>query len=110
MTTTQQILTIGIMAAAVVATRFLPFLLFPNASHTPQFVRYLGKYLAPAVFGMLVVYCLKDIHILQHGHGLPQVLGVGCCVALHLWRRNMLLTIAGGTLFYMFLIQYTPFG
>ena len=105
MTTTQMILTIAVMAAATMATRFLPFVLFPSKDKTPRFVQFLGKYLASAVFGMLVVYCLKDVQFLSGNHGLPQLLGIIVCVLLHLWRKNMLLTIAGGTIFYMILVQ-----
>ena len=99
------ILTIAVMAAATMATRFLPFVLFPSKDKTPRFVQFLGKYLASAVFGMLVVYCLKDVQFLSGNHGLPQLLGIIVCVLLHLWRKNMLLTIAGGTIFYMILVQ-----
>lgn len=45
------------MAIAVIATRFLPFLIFTSRERTPHFVRFLGKYLASAVFGMLIIYC-----------------------------------------------------
>lgn len=106
MTTTQQIITIALIALSTVATRALPFVLFPSKKHTPKFVQYLGKYLASAVFGMLVVYCLKDVTFLSGNHGLPQILGILACVALHMWRKNMLLTIAGGTIFYMIIIHY----
>jgi len=105
MTPTQQFFTIIIMASGVVSTRALPFFVFSSKEKTPQFVRFLGKYLASAVFGMLVVYCLKDIQFQNGDHGIPQILGIICCVLLHLWRKNMLLTIAGGTVFYMLLIQ-----
>ncbi len=105
MSTSQQIITIVVMSIAVIATRVLPFILFPSKERTPHFVRFLGKYLASAVFGMLVIYCLKDVHFLEGNHGIPQLLGILVCVLLHLWRKNMLLTIAGGTLFYMLLLM-----
>ncbi len=105
MSTKEQIITIILIALATVATRALPFILFPSEQHTPRFVRFLGKYLASAVFGMLLIYCLKDVPLLSGNHGLPQLLGITVCVLLHLWRRNMLLTIAGGTLSYMLLIH-----
>mgnify|MGYP003591284349 FL=1 len=105
MTTTEEIITIGTMVIAVMATRFLPFIVFPSKEHTPDFVRFLGKYLASAVFGLLVIYCLKDMSVLTTRHSLLQFLGIFVCVVLHLWRKNMLLTIAGGTIFYMILIQ-----
>lgn len=105
MTTAEQIITIAIMAAMVMATRFLPFVVFPSEERTPRFVRFLGRYLASAVFGMLVVYCLKDVDFAHGNCGLPQLIGVLATALLHLWRRNMLLSIAGGTAFYMFLVQ-----
>ena len=106
MTTAQQIITIALIALSTVATRALPFVFFPSEKHTPRFVQYLGKYLASAVFGMLVVYCLKDVTFLNGNHGLPQILGILACVALHLWKKNMLLTIAGGTIIYMMVIHF----
>ena len=106
MNTTQQIITIILIALATISTRALPFVLFPSKTHTPRFVQFLGKYLASAVFGMLVIYCLKDVAFLRGNHGLPQMLGILACIVLHLWRKNMLLTIAGGTIFYMIIIHY----
>lgn len=103
MTTTQQIATIGVMAVGVMLTRFLPFLVFPSAGRTPRFVRFLGRHLASAVFGMLVVYCVKDVPFTTGNHGWPELVGIGTTVALHLWRRNMMLSMAGGTLVYLFL-------
>ena len=105
MTTTQQILTILIMSLAVVLTRFLPFLVFSSKDHTPRFVQFLGRDLASAVFGMLVIYCLKDIDFHSPHHIVLKLLAIIVCILLHLWRRNMLLTIAGGTIFYMILLQ-----
>ena len=105
MSTTEQIITIAVMAIAVIATRFLPFLIFTSRERTPHFVRFLGKYLASAVFGMLIIYCMKDVQLSESNQAIPQLLGILVCVVLHLWRKNMLLTIAGGTLFYMLLVQ-----
>ncbi len=108
MNTTQQIITILLIAASTMATRALPFILFPSQKHTPRFVKFLGKYLASAVFGMLVVYCMKDISFLNSNHGVPQIIGIIFCVLLHLWRKNIFLTIAGGTIFYMAIIRIMP--
>lgn len=87
-------------------TRFLPFLIFKPGSRLPGYVKYLGKALPSAVFALLVVYCLKDVSLLSGSHGIPEALGMGITALLHLWRRQMLLSMAGGTLFYMFLVQY----
>ncbi len=105
MTLTQQILTIGICVLGTMATRFLPFLLFSSKKPTPSYIRYLGKALPAAIFGMLVVYCLKNVNILTGSHGLPEFLAIAFVVALHLWKRQMLLSIAGGTVCYMLLVQ-----
>lgn len=105
MSTTEQIVTILLISIMTIATRALPFALFPTRKHTPRFVQFLGSYLASAVFGMLVVYCLKDVTFLSGNHGLPQILGILACILLHLWRKNLLLTIAGGTVFYMVVIH-----
>lgn len=105
MTLAQQILTIGLCALATMATRFLPFLIFSPKKPTPKAIQYLGKALPAAIFGMLVVYCLKNVNILTGSHGLPELIAILVVVALHLWKRQMLLSIAGGTACYMLLIQ-----
>ena len=105
MTLTQQIITIAMVVLGTVLTRFLPFLLFPAGRPTPKYIRYLGKVLAPAVFGMLVVYCLKNVSVFSGSHAVPEMLSIVLVVTLHLWKRQMLLSIAGGTVCYMLLVQ-----
>ncbi|MBQ8578862.1 MAG: branched-chain amino acid transporter permease [Clostridia bacterium] len=105
MTLPQQLLTIGVVVLATMATRFLPFLLFPAGKQTPPFVRYLGRVLPAAVFGMLVVYCFKGVSVTASPHGLPELIAVLVVVGLHLWKRQMLLSIAAGTVVYMVLLQ-----
>ncbi|HNW04073.1 MAG TPA: branched-chain amino acid transporter permease [Oscillospiraceae bacterium] len=106
MTVGQQLITIGAVALGTVLTRFLPFLLFPPNHQTPKFIRYLGAVLPSAVLGMLVVYSLKDVTLLAGNHGAPELLAVAAVIALHLWKRQMLLSIAGGTAVYMLLVQF----
>ena len=86
-------------------TRFLPFLIFSEKRPTPAFVQYIGRYLPSAVFGMLVIYCLKDVHILSGTHGLPEFIAITVTVILHKWKQQMLLSIAGGTACYMVLLH-----
>lgn len=105
MTLTQQVITIGMVVLGTVLTRFLPFLLFPAGKPTPKYIQYLGKVLPSAVFGLLVVYCLKNVNLLAGSHGIPELISIGAVVAIHSWKRQMLLSIAGGTLCYMFLVQ-----
>ncbi len=65
MTLTEQIMTIGICVLTVQFTRLLPFFVFPANRPIPQYIRYLGKVLPPAMFGMLVVYCYKNVDVLS---------------------------------------------
>lgn len=106
MTITQQILTIAAVVAGTMLTRFLPFLLFPAGRQTPKYILYLGKVLPPAVFGLLVIYCLKDVSLFSGSHGIPELISIALVIALHLWKRQMLLSIAGGTVCYMILVQF----
>lgn len=106
MTLSQQIITIGLCVLGTMATRFLPFLIFSSSRPTPKYIQYLGKALPAAIFGMLVVYCLKNVSLLTGSHGLPELIAIAVVVGLHLWQRRMLLSIAGGTLCYMLLVQW----
>ena len=105
MTLVQQIITIAVCALGTMATRFLPFLIFSGNKPTPPFIKYLGQALPTAVFGMLVIYCLKDVDFLAAPHGLPEMLAIAATAALHILRRQMLLSIAGCTVCYMLLVQ-----
>ena len=106
MTLTQQIITIGIVVIGTMLTRFLPFILFPKNRETPKYIQYLGKALPSAVFGLLIVYCLKNVDILSGTHGIPELIAIIVVIALHLWKRQMLLSIAAGTVCYMVLVQW----
>ena len=105
MTVTQQIITIALCVLGTMTTRFLPFLIFTPDKPTPKYVQYLGKALPAAIFGMLVVYCLKDVSLFSGSHGIPEAIAIIVVIALHLWQRKMLLSIAGGTVCYMLLVQ-----
>ena len=105
MTVPQRIITIALCVIGTMTTRFLPFLVFSEKRPTPPFIRYIGKWLPSAVFGMLLVYCLKNVSIVQTPHGLPEFIAIAVTAAIHLWKRQMLLSIAGGTLTYMVLLR-----
>lgn len=106
MTLTQQIITIALCVLATMITRFLPFLVFSSNKPTPKYIRYLGDYLPPAIFGMLIVYCLKNVTLLAGSHGLPELIAILVTIGLHLFKRQMLLSIAAGTVCYMLLVQF----
>lgn len=105
MTLTQRLITIGVVILGTVLTRFLPFLLFPAGKPTPKYIQYLGTVLPSAVFGLLVVYCLKNVSLFTGSHGLPELISIAVVAGLHVWKRQMLLSIAGGTVCYMLLVQ-----
>ncbi len=94
-----------IIMLVTMATRFLPFLLFGGKRQTPKVITYLGKVLPCAIMGMLVVYCLKDVRPLMYPYGIPELLGIALVAGLHIWKRNSLLSIGAGTVFYMLLVQ-----
>ena len=104
MTLSNQLIIITMVVIGTLITRFLPFLLF-SGKETPKFVKYLGEYLPGAVFAMLVVYCLKTVSIIDGSHGIPEAISLVTVVLLHLWKRQMLLSISIGTVLYMILIQ-----
>lgn len=85
------------------ATRFLPFLVFPKGKTPPKFVQYLGKVLPCAASGLLVVYCFKDVAS-SETYGIPEILSVLLIIVLHKWKKNTLLSIGGGTALYMLLV------
>ena len=101
----QQIAIIGIVVFGTMLTRFLPFLIFGRKKEAPKYIQYLGKVLPAAVFGLLVVYCLKDINLFTGSRGIPEAIAILVVVLLHVWKRQMLLSIAGGTVCYMVLLQ-----
>lgn len=103
---TQQLLTIALCALATILTRFLPFVLFSGNRPTPRYVLYLGAALPPAIFAMLVVYCLKGVQLFSGSHGLPEAIAIIVIAALHLWKKNTLLSIGAGTVCYMLLMQF----
>lgn len=105
MTLTQQIITVGAVVLGTMITRFLPFFLFPAGKETPKYMQYLGRVLPFAVFGLLIVYCLRNVNIFTGSRGIPEMIAIAVVVALHLWRGQMLLSIAGGTVCYMLLVQ-----
>ena len=99
------IILIVVMTLVTMSTRFLPFLIFGEKKETPPLVTYLGQVLPFAIMGMLVVYCMKDVNFLAAPFGIPEILGCVIVAALHIWKRNTLLSIGVGTISYMLMVQ-----
>ena len=94
---------IAVMSIVTILIRFFPFIAFRK--QIPGYISYLGKVLPPAIIALLVVYCLKDITPAVHPFGIPELIAVVCVIALHVWKRNSLISILSGTVIYMVLIQ-----
>lgn len=105
MTAYEQVISILVAIVAVQFCRHIAFIAFPTHKPIPKFVQYLGKALPSAVFGLLVVYCYKNVNLGTGTHGAPEFIAGLTVVILHLWRRNMFLSIGAGTCLYMFLVQ-----
>lgn len=105
MTFGQQVITIALCVIGTMITRFLPFIVFNSKKPTPKYIQYLGKALPSAVFGMLVIYCLKNVQFTGGSYGIPELISIAVVILLHLWKRQMLFSIAGGTVCYMLLVQ-----
>lgn len=105
MTVMQIGITIGVVVAGTMLTRFLPYICFPQGKETPPYIIYLGKFLAPAVFGFLVVYCLRNVEFTGGTFGIPEIAGIAVTGISYRWKQNMMLSMALGTALYMFLVQ-----
>jgi len=105
LTPVQTIIMILAVAAGTQLTRWLPFWLFPENKEPPAIVTYLGRVLPAATMGLLVVYCLKGVSWISAPHGAPELISVAVVAVLHKWKGNVLLSIAGGTVLYMVLVQ-----
>lgn len=109
MTFKQMLITILLCSGATVFTRLVPFAAFSTRKKLPSFLDYLGKALPSAVFGMLMVYCLKDVNFLSVSDTLPEIIAIAAVIGLHLWKRSMMLSMVGGTIVYMLLLHFAIF-
>ena len=105
MTFTQSIITILAVSLGVMVTRFLPFVLFSGNRKMPEKFAKLKELIPPAMMGLLVVYCLKDVSFTTAPYGIAELVSIAVVVGLHLYKRNSLLSIFGGVAVYMVLIQ-----
>ena len=106
MTISQQVITIAMCVLGTAITRFLPFIIFSGKRPTSKYIQYLGKALPGAIFSMLVIYCLRNVSLVHFSYGLPEFISIAVTVGIHIWRRQMLISIACGTICYMLLVQF----
>lgn len=105
LTTLEVLLILFALVFGTLLTRLLAFVLFPENRRQPQVISFLSLTIPAAMMGLLVVFCLKSTTVLSYPYGLPELISVALIVTLHLWRHNVLLSIAVGTVMYMFLVQ-----
>ena len=96
---------VAVVAIVTWALRALPFWVFRAGRPVPRTITYLGRVLPPAIMGMLIIYCLKAITPTAYPFGLPELIAVAITAGLHLFKRNTMLSIFGGTAAYMVLVQ-----
>ena len=94
-----------VSSLVTILLRYLPFLIFNGKKQPPQWLNYLGNYLPAAIMAFLIIYCLKDVNLLQGSHGIPEIACVIIGAILHFWKKNPLLSIGVSTLLYMYLVQ-----
>lgn len=97
---------IGVCALVTALLRFIPFIVFSGKRKTPGFITYLGKVLPFSIMGMLVVFCLKGTSVTAYPYGIPELISVTVVTVLHIWKRNTLLSIIGGTVLYIILVNF----
>ncbi len=100
------VLIIGVMSVITLILRVSPFIVFGGKRKVPEIILWLGRVLPPAVIGMLVVYCFKEVSFVSSPFGAPELIAAATVAALHLWKRNSLLSIGAGTVLYMILVQF----
>jgi branched-subunit amino acid transport protein AzlD len=94
----------GVMAAVVVFCRALPFLFFSRRK-PPAALTFIEDYMPALAMTVLAVSSYTGLNWQAKPHGLPELIAGTCVAALHLWKRNALLSILGGTVLYMLLAR-----
>lgn len=94
-----------VIAAVTVFTRFAPFIIFGRRDKVPPSIGYLGAVMPAAVIAMLIIYCLRNTAFTAYPFGIPEIIACVCTVLVHWFGKNTLLSIAGGTILYMVLVQ-----
>lgn len=103
--TVYTLLAVLVCAAVTFLLRFAPFALFSGKGEMPPALRRLAGKMPAAIIAVLVVYCLKGMPVSDLTGNAVTLACVFAVVILHLWKKNTLLSIAGGTVLYMALLR-----
>lgn len=104
--TTYSIIAIAVAAICTFATRLVPFALFGGKKEVPAVITYLGKVLPPAIIATLIIYCVRSVDFTASPHGAAEIIAIVVTALLHIWKKNTLISIGGGTILYMILVQF----
>ncbi len=102
---THAVIMIVTVAIVTFLLRAAPFIIFGKSGNPPKSIKRLGELMPSMVMAVLVIYCLKDLHFEALSGFLPAIIASIIVVALHVWKRNPLISIGFGTALYMFLIR-----
>ena len=106
MISTNHALMIIILASlCTILTRAVPFIIWGGKRPMPKVVEHVADKLPTAIMAILVIYCVKGISPAATGEFIGTIIALAAVVILHLWKRNLLLSIAAGTIIYMILIR-----
>lgn len=95
---------VATMAVVTFALRAIPFAVL-KPLRSSALVAYLGIYMPAGIMLILVMYSLKNASLTGPSHGIPELMAVGVTAAVHLWRKNAVLSIVVGTALYVTLVN-----
>ena len=104
--TSYSIIAIAVAAICTFATRLVPFALFGGKKEVPAVITYLGKVLPPAIIATLIIYCVRSVDFTASPHGAAEIIAIVVTALLNIWKQNTLISIGGGTILYMILVQF----
>ncbi len=94
-----------VMSLMTMLIRFLPFLLLRHSDTTPGWIVYLGQVLPSAAIGMLVVYCLRNVQIMEVSSLMPALIATLLTVLVQAKSKNVVFSVLGGTICYMVMLH-----
>ncbi|MFH8790229.1 branched-chain amino acid transporter permease [Streptomyces roseoverticillatus] len=96
------------MLAVTFMLRALPFAVLKtlrSSALVADVIDFLNRYMPVGILVILVTYSLRDVSLTSAPHGTPEALGLLATAGLHLWKRNLVLSIIGGTAVYVLLVN-----
>lgn len=97
---TEALLATTVMALIIVACRALPFLFFAGRK-PPSWLGFVEAYMPAIAMTVLAVSSYTSIDWTVPARGPVTAIAGLAVVLLHLWKRNALISIMGGTIFYL---------